>query len=226
MNIKEIFTVENAVSLATMLSVMAIFFITFIKTLSSQLNSALKKNDKEKATNWTTLQDKVTMNQKIMKKLEEEKELLGADRILVFDFHNGEHFANGRSAIRFSATYEVVRYGISEVQLTSQTLPLSIISNLIARLFREDSYYLDDIEKAKGSQPEYTLCKNLDMQAFYTCLLKGEGNIPIGFISVQYKETPRRINVRELERLTWYIEESLKEETNTIKKNKEEELKK
>ena len=47
----------------------------------------------------------------IINKMEEVKELLNADRVQVYDFHNGGHFANGRSALKVSCSYEVCRAG-------------------------------------------------------------------------------------------------------------------
>lgn len=48
----------------------------------------------------------------IINKMEEAKEFLRADRVQVYDFHNGGHFANGRSALKSSCTYEVCRAGL------------------------------------------------------------------------------------------------------------------
>ena len=43
----------------------------------------------------------------ILKRMEEVKELLKVDRVNVYEFHNGGHYANGYSALKVSYIYEV-----------------------------------------------------------------------------------------------------------------------
>ena len=52
----------------------------------------------------------------ILNKLEYVKEILNADRIHVYEFHNGEHYSDYRSAYKFSCTYEVFKAGNQPVQ--------------------------------------------------------------------------------------------------------------
>ena len=94
-----------AVTLGSVAATLAISLMTFKKKMDEYL-SQKKENVPKKVIRQSNA------DQKILTKMEQVKELLGADRILVFDFHNGEHFANGRSALRMSATYEVTKYGV------------------------------------------------------------------------------------------------------------------
>ena len=52
------------------------------------------------------------INLDIYKHMNYYKELLKADRILLFEFHNGQHYSNYRSALKMSASYEVYRAGL------------------------------------------------------------------------------------------------------------------
>ena len=53
----------------------------------------------------------------IIQRMEEVKEILDADRVQIYDFHNGDHYANGRSALKTTCTYEVVRTGVKGYQM-------------------------------------------------------------------------------------------------------------
>ena len=98
--------VQNiAVSIGSMIAAVVIGLITFKKKMDDYF-------DHKKTNVPGKIIKQSDVDNKILTKMEHIKEALGADRILVFDFHNGEHFANGRSALRMSASYEVVRYGV------------------------------------------------------------------------------------------------------------------
>ena len=54
------------------------------------------------------------------------KELLKADRILLFEFHNGHHYSNYRSALKMSASYEVYRAGLDSIMNPCTNIPIAI----------------------------------------------------------------------------------------------------
>ena len=57
----------------------------------------------------------------IINRLESIKDFLKSDRLQIYDFHNGIHYANGRSALKTSCSYEVVRAGIKGHQKELQS---------------------------------------------------------------------------------------------------------
>lgn len=195
--------VQNiAVSVGSIIAAIAIGVITFKKKLDEYFD-----NKREDVPGKIIKQSNV--DNKILTKMEHTKEALGADRILVFDFHNGEHFANGRSALRMSASYEVTKYGVERKQNNLQKLPLSILPNLIKELLDKGFFIVDDFEKFKDMQPEYSICASLGMKSLYNYIIKDENGAPVGFVSIEFKEITNEINKELTHKLVWFIEEKI-----------------
>lgn len=193
-----------AVTLGSIAAAVSISFMTFKKKMDEYLNK--KKEDVPKK-----IIKQSDTDQKILKRMEQVKELLGADRILVFDFHNGEHFANGRSALRMSATYEVIKYGIERKQSVLQKLPLSILPNLIKELLDKGCFIVDDFDKFNNMQPEYSICIPLKMKTLYNYVLRDNNGSPVGFISIQFAQVTTVKNATSINKLIWFIEEEIEE---------------
>ena len=130
---------------------------------------------------------------------------------MVFDFHNGEHFANGRSALRMSATYEVTKYGVERKQGNLQKLPLSILPNLIKELLSTGYFIVDDFEKFNYMQPEYSICGTFNMKTLYNCVLRDNVGAPVGFVSIQFSDVTEVKNTEVINKLVWFIEEEIEE---------------
>lgn len=195
---------EVAMTLGSTVAALVVGFITFKKKLEECLNMK-KENVPKKIIRQSDA------DHKILTKMEQAKELLGADRILVFDFHNGEHFANGRSALRMSATYEVVKYGVERKQNNLQKLPLSVLPNLVKELLEKGYFVVDDFDKYNYMQPEYSICTSLKMKTLYNCILKDNTGAPVGFVSIQFGEVTKIKNAEAINKLVWFIEEELEE---------------
>jgi len=78
-----------------------------------------------------------SIDMEITNKMEELKEFIQADRVQIYDFHNGGHYANGRSALKTSCSFEVVRAGIKGHQKELQAVPLSCIPQFIQELLKK-----------------------------------------------------------------------------------------
>lgn len=150
----------------------------------------------------------------IIRRMEQVKELLNADRVQLYDFHNGEHYANGRSALKTSCTYEVLRQGITSHQMKLQSIPLTCIPKFIKTLLDKNQLEVKDIEDLKETMPAtYSLKKAQDIKSFYDIILNNKQGEPIGFIAIQYVNDYHKTynnNDREsLLRLKFFIEENL-----------------
>ena len=140
----------------------------------------------------------------IIRRMEQVKEL----------FHNGEHYANGRSALKTSCTYEVLRQGITSHQMKLQSIPLTCIPKFIKTLLDKNQLEVKDIEDLKETMPAtYSLKKAQDIKSFYDIILNNKQGEPIGFIAIQYVNDYHKTynnNDREsLLRLKFFIEENL-----------------
>ena len=148
------------------------------------------------------------------------KELVNADRIHLYEFHNGEHYSDYRSAYKFSCSYEVARAGKRAVRKDCVQLPISVMPRFINKITTEGKFYCDDIEKIKDTMAStYEFKNNLGIKSFYDVAIKNSEGTIIGFVAVQWdKETTPRFNEHEIMKLAWLIEEKLKESIQLSKK--------
>lgn len=155
-----------------------------------------------------------SVDTEIIRRMEQVKELLNADRVQIYDFHNGEHYANGRSALKTSCTYEVLRQGIISHQMKLQSIPLSCIPKFIKTLLDKNQVEVKNLEDIKDTMPAtYSLKKAQDIKSFYDIILNNKQGEPIGFIAIQYvNEFHKTYNSNDREsllRLKFFIEENL-----------------
>ena len=150
----------------------------------------------------------------IIRRMEQLKELVMADRVQIYDFHNGEHYANGRSALKTTCTYEVVRQGISSYQLKLQALPLSCIPRFLKALLDQGTLEVNNLDEIKDNMPStYNLKKEQGIKAFYDVVLHNKEGEAIGFIGIQYvdhkKPTYNNNDKESILKLKFFIEENL-----------------
>ena len=154
----------------------------------------------------------------IVEKMDALKERLNADRVQVYDFHNGGHYANGRSALKTSCSYEVVRTSIAPKQAQLQSIPLSVLSKFITQLLNDSFIEVKDLETIKETMPStYQLKKSQGINSFYDIVLNNKKEEPIGFLAVQFVKNKYSINERgkqEILRLKFFIEERLEDMIN------------
>ena len=146
--------------------------------------------------------------------MEEIKDLLNADRVQIYDFHNGGHYANGRSALKTTCTYEVCRAGIKPVQSQLQGIPLSCIAKFINELLSNNELEIKNLEKIKDTMPAtYQLKKDMEIMSFFDIVLNNKYGEPVGFLAIQYVENTYGIRTvgdkQEILRLKFFIEEQL-----------------
>ena len=151
----------------------------------------------------------------IVEKMDSLKELLNADRVQVYDFHNGGHYANGRSALKTSCTYETVRNGINPVQSQLQSIPLPCIAKFISQLLNDETMEIKKLDEIKENMPStYQLKKSQNIESFYDIVLNNKNNEPIGFLAVQFVKNKYSIDEhgkQEILRLKFFIEEQLED---------------
>ena len=147
----------------------------------------------------------------IIKRMEQVKEILNADRVQVFEFHNGEHYANGRSALKFSCTYEVYRAGVTSVQTKLSSIPISCVPHFVTTLLDGEFVKIKDLETIKDAMPAtYEIKKSIDISSFQDLIIRNGENEPVGFIEVQWcKGSKMKTDDRELYRLATYVEERI-----------------
>lgn len=160
------------------------------------------------------IKKQVTLTEEISSRMDMIKEYIGADRVQIYDFHNGGHYANGRSALKTSCTFESVRAGIKPMQTILQAVPLSCIAKYISNLLNAGGVEVKDITDIRTTMPgAYGWKYAQNVKSFYDIILTNKESEPIGFLEVQFcnsneHELDEKMK-HELLRLKFFIEENL-----------------
>lgn len=157
------------------------------------------------------------ISKEIIDTMDYYKEILNADRILLFEFHNGQHYSSYRSALKMSVSHEVYKASLSSVREKCSGLPIAVMPHFVAAITNEGSAFCNDIEEIKGRMgSSYEFKKSLGIQSFYDVAIKdAEGNI-IGFVAVQWNTTmPEDIDTQNIIKLAGYLESSVKKLTKS-----------
>lgn len=200
------------VSLTALVTAIASLLVALIKAKKEIENSIPKK-----------IKNQCNIDNEIIKRMEGLKEYLNADRVQVYDFHNGGHYANGRSALKTSCTYEVCRNGCRSYQMYLQSIPLSCIPQFIETLLNKEELKIDNLEDIKECMTStYHLKKDQGVKCFYDIIIHNKNKEPIGFLAIQYltenNVTFNKDEKNEILKLKFFIEENL--EKMTAKKSK------
>lgn len=200
------------ISLTALVTAIAGLIVAISKAKKEIENSIPKK-----------IKNQCNIDNEIIKRMEELKEFLNADRVQVYDFHNGGHYANGRSALKTSCTYEVCRNGCRSYQMYLQSIPLSCIPQFIETLLNEEELKVNDLEEIKENMTStYHLKKDQGVRCFYDIVIHNKNKEPIGFLAIQYL-TENKVNFsyeerNEILKLKFFIEENLEKMTERTKR--------
>lgn len=210
MNWSEIFSIENLERIATICGAVLFTVYMSFRTFKTKLDKVMdeKKSDVPKKIGKQSEIDCL-----IMKEAEKLKELLNADRVQVYEFHNGTHYANGRSALKTTCTYETCRYGISSCLNILSGIPLSIIPSFIKTLLDRGELLVKDLEDIKPTMPStYALKSTMGIKSFYDVVIRNEVGEPVGFVAVQFCSSDSHfVNKDAVKKFAWFVENKLSE---------------
>lgn len=119
-----------------------------------------------------------------------------ADRVSIYEFHNGGHNLQGIEFKKTSGTYEAVELEIKPIIKEMQNLPISINPLWSKLLATKESIKV----KSVSDLEDVFLKSYLDAQsikAYYSMLLVDYGDSPIGFISLEFYSHERNLNDKE-----------------------------
>lgn len=186
----------------------------FVTALGTLIVTIMKAKKEIENTLPKKIQKQCSINIEITNRLEKVKEYLMADRVQIYDFHNGGHYANGRSALKTSCSYEVARAGVKGHQKELQSVPLTCIPKFVRTLLDQNELKINDLEEIKNTMPAtYQLKKEQDIQSFYDIILQNKNKEPIGFLAIQYSKTNsvdfNQEEMNEILKVKFFIEENL-----------------
>lgn len=172
------------------------------------INVALRKEDISQG-----VKHQSDIDLQIIERMDYYKELLGADRIFLFEFHNGQHYSNYRSALRMSPSYEVFRAGLESKQEACTNLPISIMPKLIYEITHNGLSSCKNIAEIKEDMGNtYEFNKALGIHSYYDVAIRDESGNVIGFVAVEWgTERPKNLNEEHIQHLAWFLEEKIKE---------------
>lgn len=151
------------------------------------------------------------LDMEMLNKLEYVKEILNADRIHIYEFHNGEHYSSNRPAYKFSCTYEVFKAGNKPVQQECINLPTNCMPSFVNKIMRDGKFVCEDLESIKDNMTStYNFKKALNIKSFYDVAIKNREGEIIGFVAIHwFKKENMKIEEDVIKQLVWYVEEHL-----------------
>lgn len=145
-----------------------------------------------KASEYTKLQKHTKQNDDVYKALEYTKEKIGCDRVVVYEFHNGDVYYSGSSQQKFSNTYEVLAHGISSELKNQQNLRISSFNRFIKPLIDEDDYGFWDINQIEDIITK-TFFEDQGTKSTYCVPIKLLSGKIIGILGVDYVKERKKL---------------------------------
>lgn len=157
----------------------------------------------------------------IITKMDYTKEILNADRIHLYEFHNGEHYSDWRSAYKFSCSYEVIKAGTQSMRNKCTGLPISVMPKFIHKITTDGLFDCQNIENIKDTMiSTYEFKNSIGIKSFYDVAIHNKVGNVIGFIAIQWdKGTKVNVNTDEIKKLVWFIEDAINKSIELSKNN-------
>lgn len=196
---------EIAKNIGTFIAGCAVAYIT----CRNELNKFFNKKQSHVSDN---LEKQSKLDANIIDRLEYTKEILGADVIHVYEFHNDSHYSDGRSAMKLSCTYEALRAGVDSIRKNCQQIPIACIPKFVNKIIDDGKYFCDDVEKLSESAPAtYGLKKANNIACFADIAIRNKKGKVIGLVAVLWLYDNKRYNPdeHEIQKLAYFIEEAL-----------------
>jgi hypothetical protein len=142
-------------------------------------------------------------NNLVLNKLEDIKELYGADRVWLMQFHNGGNFyPTGKSIQKFSMCYEIVEQGTESIQQNFQNIPISLFSKSVNQLLDVNIIAISDFkDETIATYGLKYIAEENKCKSAYIFAIKSIDNKFIGILGVDFvkrKTTLSNDDINEL----------------------------
>ena len=117
----------------------------------------------------------------------------GADRISIFQFHNGNYFYTGNSIEKMTNTHEVALQGISREQVVSCDMMVAPYRSMLSGMIKNEIYSVVDIDDA-GSYNEKAFFYERGAMSSHMILIKDKSEKLLGFICVDFVKKTSDLN--------------------------------
>ena len=122
----------------------------------------------------------------------------GAERVSIYEFHNGGKNLAGVEFKKCSNTYEAVSLETKPIIKEMQNLPLSINPLWSKILVTRGDINIPSVEKIQDVFFKSYL-ETQSIKAYYSTILQDYDNTPIGFITLEYYKNSRELLPLEFE---------------------------
>lgn len=121
---------------------------------------------------------------------------LDADRVYVYEFHNGESFYSGAHQQKFSCTYESLKAGVSSESLTLQDLRVSTFNKFVSGVVNDKGFHTADVSKVQDSLLRNWFERRGIASSFAFPVITLNKNI-IGIISIDFTKNKDKLTEEE-----------------------------
>lgn len=135
--------------------------------------------------------EEINVDDKIYKKLWQALARFNADRVTVYQYHNGEQYFSGRHIKKYTATHEVVAFNVLSNMELCQSKIMSGEDHIFVRHLIENSYiYIPDIALEEVFVEAKRAMRHHGQNSGFSGLMKtaDEGH-PIGNLYLGFKRT-------------------------------------
>ena len=135
----------------------------------------------------------ITEDTAVIGKLRDVLNILNADRVCIFSFHNGGTFYSGKSMQKMSMSYEEIDNGISSIIMNKQDIPVSACITTIKPLIENGEFYCQDTKEYPEGLCKYHL-KNDGVKSTYQYPVIDLHQNAIGVLRVDYVKRKTKLS--------------------------------
>jgi len=142
------------------------------------------------------LQKHTVQNEDVYRALEYSRTEIECDRVVVYEFHNGDVYYSGSSQQKFSNTYEVLSEGVSSELKNQQNLRVSSFNRFIKPLVDEDEYGFWDIDQVEDIVTK-TFFEDQGTKSTYCVPIQLLTGKIIGILGIDYVKGGKKLNAQQ-----------------------------
>lgn len=119
-----------------------------------------------------------------------------ADRVYIYEFHNGEHFFSGQPQKKFSCSYEWTAEGVSSESNRSQNYRVTNFHKYINHMISDGEFFREDVDQIKDFSFR-ALLQEKGVKSLYNVALKSANGKNIGFVGIDYIKGQEKLTEKQ-----------------------------
>lgn len=139
-----------------------------------------------------TIKDSIEIGNKVDKVLDKLLEETNADRVFVFQFHNGSYFYTGNSIDKMTNTHERCSPGISYEQLKYREVGTAPFRFFLEKVVKENVYSCPDISSISHYNTKLMMLDR-GTKSFIIRVMNDAFKRPVGFIGIDFVKSNKDI---------------------------------